>query len=160
MDHHFWLFQQGARAYTDYKDLFHRDDVPVTIDDEVLRYFSDTLRWIPTLNPAKNERGYGLNMYGPTIIDQTGGALFQDIFASWSRLFACGPEQFSIRGMFGWRWPFEESEHVFSERELDRLGTYDRLTIVRDEYVRRLTKLASFGEQASTGQFFVLHLGI
>jgi hypothetical protein len=160
MEHHFWLFRQGERAYTDYKEFVGRSHAPVMIHDEILRYLSDTLQWIPTLNPAKNERSYGLNMYGPTIIDQSGGGLFQQIFASWSHLFACGPERLTLRGLFNWQWPFEEPEHVIAESELHKLGSYERMSISRDDYIERLTKLAHFGERASTGQFFVLHLGI
>jgi hypothetical protein len=160
MDHHFWLFRQGEQTYKDYTKFAGRNDAPVVMDDEVLRYFLDTLRWIPTLNPAKNERGYGLNMYGPTIIDQNGSALFHDIFASWAHLFSLGPEHFSIHGMFGWQWPFEESEHVMTEEELHTLGSIERLSIVRNDFVESLRMLAQFGEQASTGQFFVMHIGI
>jgi hypothetical protein len=44
MDHDFWLFRQGERAYTDYDDLLPRRDAPVSIDDEVLRYMLDTIK--------------------------------------------------------------------------------------------------------------------
>jgi hypothetical protein len=160
LDHHFWLLQQGEQLHRDYKEFVDRNDAPVAMHDEILRYFSDTLRWIPTLNPAKSERGYGLNVYGPTVIDQIGGALFHDIFASWAHLFSLGPEYFSIQGLFSLQWPYEESEHMMAEAELHKLGEYDRLSITRDDCVERLMELARFGEQARGGQFFVLHLGI
>lgn len=57
LNHDFWLFRQRERAYIDYHDLFVRHDASVSINDEVLRYFFDIIAWIPTFNPAKNERG-------------------------------------------------------------------------------------------------------
>ncbi|HEY4384358.1 MAG TPA: hypothetical protein VGN34_07795 [Ktedonobacteraceae bacterium] len=61
INHDFWLFREGERAYTDYNDLLSRRDAPATLDDDVLLYFFDTVLWIPTFNPARNERGNGLN---------------------------------------------------------------------------------------------------
>jgi hypothetical protein len=160
MDHSFWLFREGQRAYTDYIDLLPRRDAPVNIDDEVLRYLFDTFLWIPTFNPAKSERGKGLNMWGPTIIDQTGGVLFHQIFTAWAQLFTCGPERFRLRGLFSWHWPFDESEHVINENELHTLGQHTWLEVDRERFVQQLTTLAQFGEQAATGRYFILHLGI
>jgi hypothetical protein len=160
MNHDFWLFRQGEHAYTNYRELFARHDAPVSIDDEVLRYFFDAIAWIPTFNPAKNERGNGLNWWGPTIIDQAGGNLFQKIFSSWAQIFISGPEHFQLRGSFSWQWPYEESEHLIAENELGTMGHYQYLSVDRDSLVQRLTKLAEFGAQAATGEFFIFHIGI
>jgi hypothetical protein len=160
MNHDFWLFREGERACTDYSDLLLRRDAPVSIDDEVLRYFVDTVIWIPTFNPAKDERGHGLNWWGPTVIDQVGGDLFHRIFTLWAQIFACGPKLLRLHGLFSWRWPYDESEHLVSEDELHTMGRYMQLEVDRDSFVQQLTTLAQFGAQASTGKFFILHLGI
>lgn len=160
MNHDFWLFREGERAYTDYNDLLSRQDAPVRIDDNVLRYFSDTVAWVPTFNPAKNERGQGLNWWGPTIINQTGGALFHHVWTSWTQLFASAPERLRLQGLFTWQWPFDELEHLVSEDQLHTLGSYEHLDIDRDWLLQMLTTLAWFGEQTTTGEFFILHLGI
>lgn len=160
MNHDFWLFREGERAYVDYEDLLSRHDAPVSMDDEVLRYFGDTLTWIPTFNPTKNERGNGLNWWGPTIINQVGGGLFHRVWTSWAQLFTSGPEQLRLQGLFTWQWPFEEPEHLIREDQLHILGNYEHLEIDRDRLVRTLTTLAWFGEQTATGEFFILHLGI
>ena len=160
MNHDFWLFREGERAYTDYSDLFSRRDAPVSINDDVLRYVCDTIIWIPTFNPAKNERGNGLNWWGPTVIDQSGGHLFCQIFTSWAQLFTSGPELLRLQGGFSWQWPYDESEHLVSEEELDTMGRYTQLEVERDSLVQQLTTLAQFGAQAATGKFFILHLGV
>ncbi|GCF07604.1 hypothetical protein [Dictyobacter arantiisoli] len=160
MDHNFWLFQEGERSYTENHDLWGRQDAPVNIDDEMLRYFLDTLLWIPTFNPEKSTDGFGLNMWGPTIINQTGGALFSQIFTSWVQLFTCGPKCLRLKGPFDWQWPYQESEHIMNEDQLETLGQYTQLEIDRDRLIQQLTTLAQFGKQAATGDFFILHLGI
>jgi hypothetical protein len=124
MDHDFWLFREGERAYTEYHDLLPRRDAPVSIHDDVLQYFFDTLTWIPTLNPAKGVYGHGLNMWGPTVIDRTGGALFRQVLAAWAQLFACGPERLRLHGPATWHWPFDEEEHLIHEDEVHALADY------------------------------------
>ncbi len=160
MKHDFWLFREGERAYTEYRDLSSRHDAPVKIDDEILRYCVDTLRWIPTFNPAKNERGNGLNWWGPTIIRQESGDSFHHVFAAWAHMFSCGPEHFQLRGTFSWLWPYDESEHLISEAELHTMGSYTLLQVDRDNLVHQFAQLANFGVQTATGSFFILHLGI
>ncbi len=162
MYHDFWLLEEGVYSYEHYKDFVSRKDAPLHISDDVLRYFADTLSWIPTLNPALVEvpSGQGLNWYGPTIINQMGGDLLQQICTSWSRLFASGPERLTLRGLFEWQWPFDEQEHSVREDQLHMLGRYEYLDIDRDWIVQTLTMLADYGKQAATGKIFILHVGI
>lgn len=162
MDHNFWLLREDENSYTDYRNFISRHDASVHLHDELLRYFIDTLVWIPTVNPAWKEMpiGYGLNWHGPTIINQVGGVLFRRICTSWAQLFTCGPERLSLQGLFSWQWPFDESEHLVREDQLHTLGRYECLEVERDWVVQMLTTLAYYGEQAATGEFFILHLGI
>ena len=160
MDHNFWLFREGERAYNDNQDLWKRHDAPIILDDEILHYFFDTLIWIPTFNPAKKIDSNGLNRWGMTIINQTGGSLFHEIFSSWIRLLECGPEHLLLQGLFQWQWPYNEPEHIMKEDQLYKLEKHKRLEVNRDWLIHQLTMLAQFGEQAATGNFFTLHLGI
>ena len=80
--------------------------------------------------------------------------------ASWARLFSRGPERLRLRGLYGWRWPFDEMEHTIHFDQLIELGEYERMDIDRAWLVETLNALARFGEQADSGQFFILHLGI
>ena len=162
MYHDFWLLQEGVHLYVDYQDFLPRKDAPLRLSDDVLRYFADTLAWIPTYNPALDgiPPSQGLNWYGPTIINQTGGVVFQQMLHAWAEIFVSGPEYITLRGSFGWQWPFEEQEHVLTEDQLHTLGHYKRLKVDRDELVQSLTTLAHFGEKTATGTFFILHLGM
>jgi hypothetical protein len=54
--HNFWLFREGERSYTNYRDLLPRRDAPACLhDDFLIGYLWNTLSWIPTLNPRKGE---------------------------------------------------------------------------------------------------------
>lgn len=162
MVHDFWLLRESERLYKDHYDLIRRRDAPVRLHDDFMFYFYDSLLWIPTLNPSKPEGsvGCGLNGYGSTIINQTGGLLWSQIWSSWAQLFTHGPEQLRLQGEYSWQWPFDESEHLVSEDQLGTFGRYEYVEIDRDELVRVLTLLAQFGEQAATGEFFIFHVGI
>lgn len=161
MNHDFWLIEEQNRASLNLNSYAARRDAPVQIHEDHLRYLADTLAWIPTNNPAKqNEAGYGLNWWGLTIINKQGGQLLQRICTAWAQLFSYGPETLPLTGMFGWQWPFEENEHMVSASQLSTFGSYNRLHVERDNLVQALTMLAHFGEQTSTGKFIILHIGI
>lgn len=177
--HDFWLLEEETYAYTD-EGFWGRRDAPVRLSDSLLSYFVDTLDWIPTLNPGIEECSArkGLNWYGPTIINHEGGALFQQIFTSWAQLFSHGPEHLKVRGLFELHGPVDESENVGNEEHVKngesvedkeseegeekvyRLGSYEYLDVEREWLIQSLTTLAQFGQQAATGKFFILHLGI
>ncbi|EFH83320.1 hypothetical protein [Ktedonobacter racemifer] len=162
MQHKFWLLREDQYTYTVWQDLASQCDAPVSLHEDILRYFFDSLQWIPTLNPAKPglPTGYGLNWWGPTIINQTGGSVFYRVWSAWSQLLSCGPEKLRLQGAFTWQWPFPESEHLLEEDQIHILGCYETLDINRDELISICTTFAGFGEQAATGEFFILHEGI
>jgi len=160
--HDFWLLEEKTYPYSDYDKFLIRKDAPIRIHDEHLRYFVDTLAWIPTLNPAKKEMptGLGLNWYGLTIINQMGGIAIHHTFTGWTQIFTQGPEHLTLRGSFVGRWPFSEREHLISEDQLCDLGKHEYLEVDRDKLIEKLKMLAAFGEQAASGAFYILHCGI
>ena len=88
--------------------------------------------------------------------------MFHHVWASWAQLFEHGPEQLTLRGTFGWQnlAVADESIEVVGLERLMELGDYQQLEVERDWLVKILTKLADFGEQAMTGQYFITHIGI
>src|SRR5579884_402819 len=118
--HEFVLLREGEYRYEECVRLPAGYDALVTFPDDPLRYLEDTLSWIPTINPAVPGLpvGRGLNWYGPTIINHTGGDLFRHVCASWAHLFSRGPERLTLRGAYGWPLPFKEMERVMTVEEL------------------------------------------
>lgn len=163
--HNFWLFREGERSYTDYRDLLPRRDPPACLhDDFLIGYLWDTLSWIPTINPGDVRAPLpmqGLSRWGPTIINQTGGAAFHRLCTTWADLFSQGPEQLQLTGPFVMSWPFEEDEHLMERGQFMRLGGhFEPLLFRRDELVQTFTTLAQFGAQAATGEYFIFHFGV
>ncbi|MFP5285640.1 MAG: hypothetical protein ACLGI9_07875, partial [Thermoanaerobaculia bacterium] len=69
LNHDFLLRDRSVHPETDYS----RSGKAILLHDDFLRYISDSLKWIPTENPArKGEPGMGLNFWGPTSIPHRG----------------------------------------------------------------------------------------
>lgn len=149
--HDFWLVGESDRAYNDYKDLLNRRS-PVRLCDDILMYFYKTVLWIPTVNPTGNHSslGYGLNYYGVTIINRLGADLFRHVFEFWAYLFAQSSDPLVIDG---------GSIGIIGDDNL-RHEKKRKIRIDRVTLVETLTMLAYYGEQAVTGEFYILHLGI
>jgi hypothetical protein len=145
--HDFLLLEEGTHRYEDYGPW---SNVPqaLHLHDDVLRYFDDTLQWIPALNPAKRpmEPVQGLCDWGPTIINRSGGLIAAQVFGRWADLLVCGPEQLVLTG--GWCMPPEGPGH------------YDKLKVERDPLVTTLRTLANWARQVEGGSHFILHLGV
>ena len=152
--HAFWLCNENERHYEDFRDLLRRKDAPVQLPDSVLRYFHDSLRWVPTIIPD-NQGGStheGLNYYSPTVINHTGADVFYRICLAWTQLFLNAPDRFELTGSFS--WPASESENHPPR------GAYEKMAIDKAWMLEVLQELTNFADQAKTGDFFILHLGI
>ena len=146
--HDFCLLSQEALEAGNYYDVSASFD-KVQLHDDIIQYMLDTLLWIPSLNPAKNERQHGLCLFGLTVLDQQGSALASSTFSTWAQLFSLGPEGLFLKGSYT---VIEGSE---SE------GHYSYTSEARDDLVNRLQTIADFAEEVTHSQNIVLlHLGI
>lgn len=149
LNHDFLLRDRAVHPETGYSRPLPSESV-VLLHDEVLRYISDSLKWIPTENPAlKGEPGMGLNFYGPTTITQRGAGQASSVFSAWASLLALGPPTLHLRGL----WSFVEGE--------PQSGAYDVLELDRDELVAKLRQVAEWAQSVAVNpDLYVLHLGI
>lgn len=147
--HDFLLLPENEGDYSGWGDHFH-DAHAVKLDDDLVLYISDTLKWIPTINPSNPGEwiGYGLNYYGPTVINRTGAAKAGCIFRHWAELLRTGPETLILTGGFEW----------IEDPATD--GGYAVVEFDRESVVKSLQTISEFADQAVGGRFFVLHLGI
>ncbi|VTR97786.1 Coagulation factor 5/8 type-like protein [Tuwongella immobilis] len=148
--HEFLLLPESGHDYSDYLNYLHAPNARVLHDDIVL-YLMDTLRWVPSINPAnpKHWSGFGLNYDGPTIITKSGAAKAERIFRLWAALLQEGPDTLELTGGFEWAADAPSSS-----------GQYAVITATRNSVVECLTDIADFAEKASTGRAYLLHLGI
>ncbi len=148
--HDFLLLSHVEHRVSDYADFFNHPSA-IPLEDALLRDLSDSLEWIPTFNPARNERHRGLCFYGPTVIQIDGAPAAARIFDAWANLLACGPPILNLRG--GW---------ILADGVALDEGEYERVHFERSEVCRKLRKIAEFASQVveKSGDRFILHLGI
>lgn len=148
--HDFLLLSQAEHRFSDYH-RFINDPHAIQLHDDLLRYIVDSLTWIPTHNPAKNECHRGLCFYGPTVIHTEGASVAAEIFGTWATLFACGPTTLTLTG--GWT--------IIEDDSLSE-GEYRKLKCDRDDLVRKLRQIADYAKQVveKNGDYYILHFGI
>jgi hypothetical protein len=148
LNHKFLLRDRSVHPETYSRPL--PSESVVLLHDHILQYISDSLKWIPTENPARRgEPGMGLNFYGPTSITQRGAQQAFGVFSAWASLLALGPPMLRLRGL----WSFIEGE--------PQSGAYDVLELDRDELVGKLRRLAEWAQAVTVNpDLYVLHLGI
>jgi hypothetical protein len=151
--HKFWLLREDHQDYANYQDLVRQPDPQLQISHALVEYIEDTLRWIPTINPASksNRHGYGLNLYGATIINTSGASRFRDVCLAWSQMFSYGPTQLVLTG----RWT-----QMTGDDGTCGEGYYATVEVDRQWLVSAMTKLAEFGTRAITDDYYILHLGL
>ena len=149
LDHDFLLVATAEHSPAEYS-LFVNDPKATHLHDDILRYMDDSLRWIPTLNPAKRERRHGLNFWGPTAILADGAPTAARVFRGWAELLRIGPPELLLTGP----WTQIEGE--------PKSGHFSQLRFARDQVVTALDRVAHDCERVadSGGAHFVLHLGI
>ena len=149
LNHDFLLLSRTECAPQDYLKLFRHPDA-IHVHDDLLNYIADSLRWVPTLNPARDEHGFGLNFHGPTTIFADGAGLAAKIFRTWAQLFRLGPEHLSLTASW--------TEVVGKLNS----GHFVRLHFERDLICSSFEKIAIFCDRVvtSNGAHFIAHLGI
>src|SRR3712207_6567195 len=100
LNHEFLLVSRKEHEYSEYMN-FINDPSAIEIHDDLLGYIADTLKWIPTYNPAKSEKCAGLCWYGPTVIQSEGARIAAQIFRAWAELLSCGPRELQLTGSWG-----------------------------------------------------------
>lgn len=122
----------------------------VVIHDDIILYVSDTLKWIPSRNPAINgtPNGAGINYYGVTLFDVDSAITLKSIFSSWRDLFLNSPTVLELTGEFVMVEGGEQSGH------------YEKLVYNRNEIIKQFEKIISFSDKLFEGKFYLYHCGI
>ena len=106
LEHEFFLVtydEYEEMSYNEYCFPLEDTSNVILLHDDIVQYIQDTLRWIPSINPAINyERGFGLNNYGITLFDKEGAEVISKIAKVWADLFSNGPATLKLTGNYGW----------------------------------------------------------
>src|SRR5262249_17099501 len=82
LNHDFLLLDRETDGEWELTQFIH-DTRAIHLHDDLVRYMGDTLAWVPTYNPVRQERHHGLCMWGSTIIDVTGAGAAEQVFRAW-----------------------------------------------------------------------------
>jgi hypothetical protein len=90
MNHKFLLVEKTKinRGYDEYAGIKRY----YLHDDFISFVMLSSLEWIPIRNPSTNAEGFGLNLYGPTLIEKRGIDVAKKIFAAWRDLISAAPD--------------------------------------------------------------------
>ncbi|WP_019913596.1 hypothetical protein [Paenibacillus sp. HW567] len=137
---HFWMNIENNSEVID----------SVVIHDDIILYVSDTLKWIPSRNPALHEApmGAGINYHGVTLFDQNSAITLKSIFSSWRDLFLNSPLAVELTGEF------------VRVEGAGQLGHYEQLVYNRHEIIKQFEKIISFADRLFEGGFYLYHCGI
>ena len=130
---------------------FVNDPRAIQMPDDLVWYMFDTLKWIPTHNPSTKTACRGLNMVGPTLIEQDGAGIAKRVFQAWADLFSNGPHTLELTGAYSW----VDGRPVGT-------GEYEHLEYSRDDTVEVLQAVANYAAeiQIANGRLYLYHGGI
>lgn len=148
--HDFLLLSLTEHPFTGYSKLIN-DPCAVQLHDDLIGYLIDSLNWIPSYNPAKQEPTAGLCRWGPTIIHIEGAVTARRIFTAWADLLSAGPPMLHLTGAWSYLGAEPSSE-----------GAYEWLEFDRGEVVERLRLLAHYADKVAVSghDLYILHLGV
>ncbi|MEP6021520.1 MAG: hypothetical protein ABJ251_23860 [Paracoccaceae bacterium] len=153
MNHEFYYSELSENPSYDYDySLYYKKVADVSLHDNLIQYFGDSLAWVPSHNPSKKmEDQMGLNGYGVTTVKSGGAQKLHDILRAWSALFKVSPQRLKLTGEYGWTCG-EDPEK----------GAYDKLEFDRDTLVGSLDLLADMCSKVakSNDRAFLMHFGL
>lgn len=162
--HDFVVLNKEEYTYSDYMNVIKKVPYDVSIHDDLILYYMDYLKWIPSYNPSLKVRHTGLNYYGITVIDIEGATQAYNLFLSIVGILKLSPDILKLNGSYSYQ--LADDEDPFSESNVYRIvrGSLkqDKLIYQRDKIVEQFEKLANCFKRVidSNGQLYVFHMGI
>jgi hypothetical protein len=155
--HDFWLLPDIGEPYN-FEYRRWNDAPAILLHDDVISLCYSTLLWIPTINPAvpltdERHHSMGLNRWGPTVINHASANKAMAVFRGWADLLKEGPPQLQLT-MPGECAAWDDSTGF------EEAGTSNIFRADREKLVLILKTIAEYCQQATSGDFYVLHYGI
>ncbi|MFD1888242.1 hypothetical protein [Paenibacillus wenxiniae] len=154
-EHEFYLFSRTIDVERFWKIWRNKESNSQIIDrviihDDIILYIMDTLKWIPSRNPALMgiPASTGINYYGLTLFDEVSAGNLKSVFSSWRDLFLNSPAVLELKGGY-----------IMIEGE-EQSGHYEKLVYNRDEIAKQFEKIISFADRLAEGECYLYHCGI
>lgn len=162
--HDFVLLNKNEFSYDDCCELVGKVSHDVSIHDDLIIYFNDFLKWIPTYNPSLKVRHTGLNYYGVTVIDGDGAKEAFQLFSSLVNILKLSPKVLTLTGEYTFIHAYDDvidpNENV--DRILRQTAGYEKIVMQKSEVIRQFEILAELMRKVidSNNALYVLHFGI
>ncbi|TQR46396.1 hypothetical protein [Paenibacillus popilliae] len=122
----------------------------VQLHDDMFGYMQDSLKWIETINPDKNESALGFNYYGRSIIEKTGAVKLTKLMKAWYLMFSEAPEDVVLTGWYTWS----------EDGDSRTTGAYEKLSFNRKEILDTLSKIIELSTMVESSEYKMIYLGI
>ncbi|WP_336944027.1 hypothetical protein [Acinetobacter modestus] len=162
--HDFVLLNKNEFSYDDCCGLIGKVSYDVSIHDDLMMYFSDFLKWIPTYNPSLKVRHTGLNYYGVTVIDIDGAKQALTLFSSLVNMLNLSPSVLRLTGEYTFVHAYDDV--IEPNKDVDRIlretAGYEKIIMQKSDVIGQFEILAELMQKIihSNNSLYVLHLGI
>ncbi len=145
--HDFLLLPETGDREQQYLEHCH-NPAAVALDDSLVRYMHDSLRWAPSENPSMGgAAGFGLNTLGATALSGNGARQLVRVLNAWRVLFRCGPEILTLTC-------------ATADRLHEDAPLYERSEHRRDDVLETLERISALADEAIAPGHWLLHLGL
>ena len=162
--HDFVLLNKNEFSYEDCCELAGKISYDVSIDDDLILYFMDYLKWLPTYSPLLKIRMHGLDYHAMTIIDIEGATEALILFSNLVNILKLAPNVLKLTGAYTFMYadddiidPNEKVDRIFRET-----AGYEKIVMQKSEVIRQFEILAELMRKVidSNNALYVLHFGI
>ncbi|MGL5414719.1 MAG: hypothetical protein ACRDAU_03550 [Clostridium sp.] len=134
----------------------NKENLPfVQIDDDIIIYIYDTLKWIRNDCEESTEKK-GLAYHGLTLIQDDNAKKLKKIIKAWGILFSLGEEEFTLEGSYVYEnLGIHEGEEYFTG------GSYEKIIVKKRKLLSDLKKLIDMLEVVEKNkEYCVFHRGV
>ncbi|WP_433848060.1 hypothetical protein [Acinetobacter proteolyticus] len=162
--HDFVLMNKNEFSYEDCCELAGKISYDVSIDDDLILYFIDYLRWLPTYSPLLKIRMHGLDYHAMTIIDIEGANEALILFSSLVNIFKLAPNVLKLTGAY--TFMYADDDIIDPNKKVDRIlketAGYEKIIMQKSEVIRQFEILTGLMQKIidSEKDLYVLHVGI
>ncbi|MGL4873768.1 MAG: hypothetical protein ACRC30_03840 [Clostridium sp.] len=147
--------EKREKVFTNYFNN-NKENLPcVQIEDDIIIYIYDTLKWIRNDSEESTQKK-GLAYHGLTLIQDDNAEKLKKIIKAWAILFSLGEEEFSLEGAYVF-----EGMKVHEGEEYFTGGSYEKILVNKRKLIKDFKKLIEILEIAEKDkEYCVFHMGI
>lgn len=164
LTHDFVLLNKNEFSYDDCCDLIGGISFDVSIHDDLILYFMDYLKWLPTYSPLLKKRIYGLDYHAMTIMDVEGATEALILFSSLVNILKLSPNVLTLTGIYTFVQVYDDV--IDPNKNVDRIlretAGYEKIIMQKRVVIQQFEILSELIQKVidSNNSLYVLHLGI